>query len=295
MSPAHLPISSGAEQLSVTMLNTSFGDALHQPDTLDRLLPVNETGRLALVGFSEVTPGVRDGAVAAIESRGYKAVVPEGEGANIDTVWAVSPGLEVDGPHPHVKNAHVLPGRIASRPGARQKRDAGMHTVTVTTPNGHRVRASTERLAPPILGRRARHEHLDSMATILDEHTPVDPTIDVDVNGGDQNHANGPEQKDTELWGSRGFTPVVEEGTSTYNPEAASKTVKRAARIAQALGRLRSMQFDAVYVRPGPDRELVPQAYDLAPNQIGYTTEVVPVSGTDHHAIETVLILPSKQ
>jgi hypothetical protein len=294
MPPVHPSDSRGAEQLSVTMLNTSFGDALHQPDTLDRILPTSEAGRLALVGFSEVTPGVRGSAVAAIESRGYKAIVPEGEGANIDTVWAVSPGLKVDEAHPEVKTAHVLPGRIASRPGVRQRRDAGMHTVTVTTPNGYRVRASTERLAPPILGRKARHQHLDSMATILDEHTPLDPTIDIDVNGGDQNHANGPEEKDTELWKSRGFTPVLEEGTSTYNLDTASRTVRRAGRIAKVLGRLRSMQFDALYVRPGPDRELAPQGEGLASNQIGYTTEVVPVTGTDHHAIETVLTLPAK-
>lgn len=282
------------EQLSVTMLNTSFGDALKEPDTLDRILPTGEAGRLALVGFSEVTPGVRAEAVATIEARGYKAIAPDGEGSNIDTVWAVSPDLQVDAPHPDVQTAHVLPSRIASRSGIRQKRDAGMHTVTVTTPNGHRVRASTERLAPPILGKKARYQHIGRLAAILDQHTPLDPTIDVDVNGGDQNHANGPEERDKHLWESRGFTPVVEAGTSTYNLDAASRTVRVAGSIARAFGRLRSMQFDALYVRPGPGRELVPQSGSLASNQIGYTTEVLPVSGTDHHAIETVLTLPPK-
>lgn len=279
----------GTETVTVTVLNTRFGDALKYQATLSRILPISSAGHLALVGFSEVTPGVRGEAVAAIEGRGYKAIVPEGKGAKIDTVWAVSPGLEVE---PETTTAHPFPGRIASRPGRRQKRHAGMHTIVTTTPGGHKVRATTERLAPPMRGKGARYMHLGHIASLLDEITPPDPAIDIDVNGGDQNHANGPEAADKALWSSKGFSPVLAEGTPTYNIEAAGRSAKVAVSIMHLLGHLPTMHFDEIYLRAGPGHELITGnavTGDLLPNQIGYTAEIVPVSGTDHHAIETTL------
>ncbi|HEX8762621.1 MAG TPA: hypothetical protein VF733_02565 [Candidatus Saccharimonadales bacterium] len=51
---------------------------------------------------------------------------------------------------------------------------------------------------------------------------------------------------------------------------------------------------DALYLRPGPGRELTTRGEGLAPNQIGYSARVLPISGTDHLAIETILTLPPK-
>jgi hypothetical protein len=213
-------------------------------------------------------------------------VVPEGKGVKIDTVWAASPDLTVD---PKSTIAQPFPGHVASRPGKRQKRDAGMHTIVATTPGGRNVRATTERLAPPMRGKGARYMHLGHMATLIDQHTPLDPTIDIDVNGGDQNHANGPEAADKALRSSKGFSPVPPEGTPTYNVEAASRSVKAAVSIVRLLRRLPTMHFDETYLRAGPGRELVAGDAELLPNQMGYVAGVVPVSGTDHHAIETTI------
>jgi hypothetical protein len=285
------------EEVTVTVLNTRFGSALKHPATLDKLLPVDSTRGLGVVGFSEVTPGVRDAAVKSIEDRGYTALVPQGEGSKLDTVWAVSPGLTVDAERTITR---PFPGRAASRPGKRQKRDAGTHVIEFITPEGHRVRAGTERYAPPLRGKRARLKHLGHMATFLDETNKADkeilrdPAIAVDYHGGDHQHPNGPGDVDRELWESRGFQSALTERSPTYNIEAAGKAAKAIGRIARLLGRSPSMQFDEAYLRAGSDQELVPGGGKLKPGQIGHETEVVPVSDTDHHAVKTTLRWPPK-
>lgn len=288
----------GPETVSITVLNTQFGDALKHADTLDKVLPEvdGSVGRLALVGFSEVTPGVRDSAVRAIEERGYKAVIPEGEGTNVDTVWAVSPGLEVD---PSSTVTHVFPDRVASRPGKRQKRDAGRQAIVVTTPQGHVLRAGTERLAPPIRGGKARIRQIGHMARLLDENSPPDPRVDLDFEGGDHNHADGPTDLDKQLYGTRGFKRVLDAAVPTYNLGAASRTVRAAGVVARVLGRYPSMRFDEAYLRPGPGRSLVDlgdaRETELTSGQIGYISEALPVEGTDHHAVRTTVTLQPKK
>ncbi|HMI09329.1 MAG TPA: hypothetical protein VK497_02920 [Candidatus Saccharimonadales bacterium] len=283
------------ERVSVTMLNTSFGDALQDSETAERILPAKED-HLALVGFSEVTPGVRSHVVEVIEKQGYKAVVPSGESEDIDIIWAVSPGLEVR----HTV-AHRFDGRIESRPGKRQKRDAGTLVVEAVTPDGRVLRLSSERFAPPLRGPKARRVHMIGMSAVLDGLTNAnDGTVDIDISGGDHNKANGPTESDKAMWRDKGYTPIVADGETTYNVQVAGKMARAAGKALQILGRFPTMEFDKMYARPGDGRELVrfdPNDDDatLTLNQVGYTiAEVIWVGGTDHAAISTTISFPSK-
>ncbi len=279
------------ERVSVTMLNTSFGDALKDEDTLARLLPPEGADGLAVVGFSEVTPGVRAASVEAIEQQGYTAVIPNGEGENIDIIWAVSSGLQIK----H-SIAHRFTGKLESRPGKRQKRDAGTLIIDAVTPEGHVLRLSTQRFAPPMRGAKARERHLVDMAAVFDDLSQANDTmVDVDISGGDHNHANGPKETDQKLWEGRGFKPVVKDGEATYDLKAAGRVARALGKTLTILGRYPSMEFDKMYINEGEGRQLLELGADgedvsLSPNQIGYTpAEVIPVSGTDHHAIKTII------
>jgi hypothetical protein len=283
------------ETVNVMMLNTSFGDALQNAETVEQVLPA-EIDQLALVGFSEATPGVRDHVVEVIKQQGYKAVIPDGEGKDIDIIWAVSPGLEV-----RHSVAYRFDGRIESRPGKRQKRDAGTLVVEAVTPNDRVLRLSSERFAPPLRGGKARRIHMLGMGAVLEGLDTKDETIDVDISGGDHNKANGPTEADKAMWQDKGYMPIVADGEATYNVQVASKMARAAGRALQILGRFPTMEFDKMYARPGKDRELVqfdPDNEDsvLSSDQVGFTPgKSLWVGGTDHAAISTTISFPSKE
>lgn len=282
------------ERVCITMLNTSFGDALKEPDAIEKILPRSEAQGLSVIGLSEVTPGVRTEAVAAIEEQGYRTVVPEGEGEGIDIVWAVSRGLKV-----RRSIARPFPGKLSSRRGERQKRDAGVLMIDAVTPEGRVLRLNTQRYTPPIRGgERARQPDLRAMAAFLDEFEPsTDLSVDIEVGGGDHQHANGPKEADRELW--RGFMPIVGDGQATYDPSGAGRVVRSIAWALRRAGKAPTYEFDKIYARPGVGRELIKvdgEHEELSSNQIGIEmAEVLSVSGTDHLAIRTKVIFLSKE
>lgn len=284
------------EAVTVTLLNTRFGDALKHPDTLRQLLPaIGDIGRFSIVGATEVTPGVRNEVIAAIHEHdsAYEVAEPTGNGNNIDTLWIYDPRLKID---PAGHHAHPFIGHMASRVGKRQKRDAGRQAEVFITPGGHTLGVGVERLAPRMRGKKARRLHLAHLGIMLDEYAPPDLAINIDLEGGDQNHPNGPEDADLALWEPRGYTRGLEDGTSTYNLDGASRTNKAANRIARMLGREYSLQFDEVYLRAGPDRELIPWKEDtssvLEPNQIAQSTSILSTHGSDHDRVQTILRFP---
>ena len=280
-----------SETLHVALLNTQFGDAFKHTDTVDRLLPKSGSEQ-RIVGFTEVTRrGARALAIAKIEEQGYRALVPAQ--GDIDTIWAASSGIQID-----AETAHLLPGRFSSRPGKRQRRKTGTHEIDVTTTGGHKIRLGQVRLAPPMppyFGRKSREKQLRAMAPILDARMAPNEGVTLDIHGGDQNHANGPKPVDRALWEPRGFSPGMEEGQRTYDLTKAGRLTRMAGKTAIALGLLKSQQYDAIYLRPGQFYKLTPENTDPGESQISFNTEAVPVNGTDHYAIETILRLPPKE
>ena len=215
--------------------------------------------------------------------------------SHLDLLYAVGPGLQIEasGVHHFPRNGIR---RVASRTGSDTYRHVGIQDLTVTTPQGTRVRLGQERLSPWIV-EPVRRKQIKDLAATVEEKFPPDDAILLTINGGDMNHVTPLRKPDDKMWADQqGWEPVIEKGTPTHT---SADKYRRSEKLFRVLGRRSSeTQLDAAYARPRSGATLVNlgEAADseLSANEIGFSTRTLVVEGTDHYAVETTYSLPPR-